>query len=347
MFQADIILYLQSWATDGLIIIMNAITTLGDDKYQAGILMLILFGVSFRKGMLLVQLFMWTGILTDGLKQLFNLPRPTYVHGSIKNLQHNEFDHTPFTSQGSETFFGGIDSEVLAGFRSANNKEWGFPSGHVSSVVALWGGLALLFQKKFLYWLAAGISVLVALSRMFLGRHFLGDVLGGILLSVIIISAVYLVTRCWGFMVQPLASVTLSRLFPKLVYYAFWFGIPFTLGVLFPEVLGKFSGFLLGLNSAYMILALGDLPADDGSWIKRTARVLISLLLYFSAYGLWNLFTELTGLDSVPLFDCFLESAVIMFVCVLGTAKLCLKLGLYTTGSLSSRDMEPESSQIV
>ena len=58
MFQTNIIIYFQSWAADGLVAIMDAITTLGDDKYQAGILMLILFGVSFRKGMLLVQLFM-------------------------------------------------------------------------------------------------------------------------------------------------------------------------------------------------------------------------------------------------------------------------------------------------
>ncbi|MBN1266355.1 MAG: phosphatase PAP2 family protein [Anaerolineales bacterium] len=343
MFQTSIILYLQSLATEGLTGSMNAITTLGDDKLQAGIILLVLFGFSFRKGMLLTQLFMWTGIVTDGFKALFNMPRPTFVHSDIKNLQHNEYDLTPFFSPGSKSFFSGIDPDILAAFRIRNDESWGFPSGHVSSSVALWGGLASLFNKKFLYWLAAILAILVALSRMFLGRHFLGDVLGGILLAVIILCSVFIVRRYWGFMVEPHSAGAQADLLPNLAFYTFWFGIPLALGVIYPDVFGKFSGFLIGLNSAYLLLSRGDLPEDEGSWIIRTARVLISILLYFLAYGLWSLFAEITSLDSVPFFDKFMESVVILFTCILGTVKLCIRLGLYKMSGLKSQSMEPEN----
>ena len=47
----------------------------------------------------------------------------------------------------------------------------------------MWGGLAVLFRKRGLAWLAPLFVALIAFTRMYLGVHFLADVLGGILLG--------------------------------------------------------------------------------------------------------------------------------------------------------------------
>jgi len=57
----------------------------------------------------------------------------------------------------------------------------GFPSGHVSATTTFVVGLALLAGSRRRRW-ALGVAwiIAMALSRMYLGRHFLGDVIGGV-----------------------------------------------------------------------------------------------------------------------------------------------------------------------
>lgn len=64
-----------------------------------------------------------------------------------------------------------------------------FPSGHVSTATGLWGWLALQGRVP---WLLAVIVVLFeSVSRLYLGVHFVGDILGGILLGALTISLVH------------------------------------------------------------------------------------------------------------------------------------------------------------
>ncbi len=67
---------------------------------------------------------------------------------------------------------------------------WGFPSGHTTVGVALYGFLAILLARSFSprwRWLpfaaAIGMSLLIAFSRLYLGAHWLSDVLGGLSLG--------------------------------------------------------------------------------------------------------------------------------------------------------------------
>jgi len=79
---------------------------------------------------------------------------------------------------------------------------WGFPSGHTTMSVVLYGFLAILLVRSCnprWSWLpfsaAIGISMCIAFSRLYLGAHWLSDVLGGLSLGwawVTLLGIVYL-----------------------------------------------------------------------------------------------------------------------------------------------------------
>jgi undecaprenyl-diphosphatase len=75
-----------------------------------------------------------------------------------------------------------------------------FPSGHVMAAVALWGlvppVVALMTRRRSLWWIATVVSgaiiLVVAVSRVYMGVHWMSDVVGGLLFG-----AVYLLVIEW------------------------------------------------------------------------------------------------------------------------------------------------------
>ena len=76
--------------------------------------------------------------------------------------------------------------EVIAYVRLHDSS---FPSGHAATAAALWGALALWVGFPLL--MAAGVTLGVLLSRLYLGVHYLGDVLVGALLALALLTAVH------------------------------------------------------------------------------------------------------------------------------------------------------------
>jgi membrane-associated phospholipid phosphatase len=72
-----------------------------------------------------------------------------------------------------------------------------FPSGHTAATLALWGALAVLASARARSALVRGVfltlavvlPLLVAVSRLYRGMHYLSDVLGGLLLGGIWLAA--------------------------------------------------------------------------------------------------------------------------------------------------------------
>jgi len=68
-----------------------------------------------------------------------------------------------------------------------------FPSGHASASVALYGALALLAARRLRSWwarcacigAAAALAALIGFSRLYLGVHYLSDVLAGFSLGLV------------------------------------------------------------------------------------------------------------------------------------------------------------------
>ncbi|HML05431.1 MAG TPA: phosphatase PAP2 family protein, partial [Methanobacterium sp.] len=87
------------------------------------------------------------------------------------------------------------DKQVLKAFRlqeSFTLSPFGFPSQHVSLTTALWGGTSIIFDSRIIRIFTPFILVIMAFSRVYLGRHFIEDVLGGAIVGLILL---FLFTR--------------------------------------------------------------------------------------------------------------------------------------------------------
>ena len=324
MFETTPIHALQSLASAPLTAFMWTITLLGYfPAYLLG-LAVIMFGIDLRKGVFLSQLLLWTLALTDVAKALVALPRPVDVDATLRRLDSGKPNHAPFSAAGGTGFFALPSPGAVEYYRTLGGYSYGFPSGHVSSATTFWGGSALLFQRRWLLPTALAIIVLMAFSRMYLGRHFLGDVLGGGALGVAVLAVGFsLFAARWAPM--PLLGPAELRL--GILTLAGLIGAPLLLFLL-PGA-ERDAGRLLGLNLGYVVLSFrGGLPRDGGPWSHRAMRIALAVALAVVGLRLTPGAFPVAGGDGGPLAE-LLVGAVPPFVMLTGTVLLGRRLGLY------------------
>ncbi len=93
------------------------------------------------------------------------------INGSIKLLLH-----------GPRPFW--VNNKVIAYIQETS---FGVPSGHSQHAVVMWGYLATLIKKVWLRWVLISVFILIGLSRIYLGAHFILDVITGWLIGGIIL----------------------------------------------------------------------------------------------------------------------------------------------------------------
>ena len=62
---------------------------------------------------------------------------------------------------------------------------FGWPSGHAQMAIVLWGWLALHVERTWMKISLWTVALLICISRIYLGVHDIGDVLGGVTLGVV------------------------------------------------------------------------------------------------------------------------------------------------------------------
>ena len=234
MFQTEINIFFQSFASDFLTTVFKFFSFIGSGGVIVPLLIVITFGVHFRYGTLLIHLSFWNGVITDFLKNVFALPRPFNVDSAVQLPGEGIPNPTPFKGMGGKSFFGCLPGQVVEYFREHGvwvdgAKSFGLPSGHTSSAVALWGAVFLFFKgpaspsPKPLRARHTWVSIItiifivfIPLSRLYLGYHFLADVAAGFLLGFTLLllfyKFVFLLEKKTNFFTTPCLGAAAKRL---------------------------------------------------------------------------------------------------------------------------------------
>ena len=162
---------------------------------------------------------------------------------------------------------------------------YSFPSGHTQSAVAVFGGLAMWHRdRRFRAGCAAAI-LLVMLSRMYLGVHTLLDVGVSLAVGLVLMVALYPLTKGVEARPQrllPLLGVTLVLCLAYLCYVLAW---PFpadldranwTLGI---ETGWKFLGAVLGMLLAAFLDQKYIHFSTDGPFLCQVLKTALGLTL--------------------------------------------------------------------
>ncbi len=168
LFSENINRYLQSLGNPSADNLFIAITTISSQPVYFLLASLIFWCFSKRTGIRALYVILFSAFAAILIKNLFSMPRPPeYLH----KIQENEF---------------------------------GFPSGHAQVSSSFWGYAGLSIKNKCIVFAGIIAIMSVSLSRIYLGVHYVGDVVGGIIfgLSVALIS----------FKIEPVMSSRLERL---------------------------------------------------------------------------------------------------------------------------------------
>jgi len=156
------------------------------------------------------------------------------------------------------------------------------PSGHAMSSSIFWGYLAQKSKRVVTWVISIVIIVLVGLSRIYLGVHWLGDILTGWLFGIIVLLFVWMVE-------EPLRHF-LSKVNPIYIYI----GIAILGGVMmgltqwlypyadlndFGSDGGKIMGLGLGLALEQAFVKFEITPVEGKRW-KLILRVMIGMLIF-------------------------------------------------------------------
>ena len=313
MFNTDIIHLLQQFDYPIIHWFMVLISALGTTAVVLPFIMIIAFGVDFKKGLILLNVVAWTSIITFVLKDQINYPRPVDVDSSLNTVYFEKSSEDLAEFQPQE-FLESFSTEILDKTRNDEWERHGFPSGHASVQVALWLSLYFLFRRrKVLY---AGIFMVVStfVSRLYLAHHFLGDVIGGVILGAIIASALLFLVQKTGYL------TAISHQFKSLsILWIPIFIVPF---VFYTPI--WVLGSLIGLNiSAALIILQRNFPVFHVITWKRISTALLTLAMVFGAYFLTDFIDQINraGIELIVII-------LLNFIVVWGSIQICNRLNL-------------------
>jgi len=234
----EIIRFIQQFSNPFLDVFSQLITMMGEDVFFIFITTVIYWCIDKDLGYKLGFVSLTSAGINLGIKELLKIPRPIGEPG-IRSLRVQ-------TAQG-----------------------YSFPSGHTQNTATLWTFFMFYFRKGWIY--AAGIlaTILVGLSRLYLGVHTPEDVLGGMLIGTVwvLISGFLYDNAAQGkrkalVILATAAAIAGLYIFREVNYY---------------KLVGALTGFLAG----YLI---------EPRFIGFNVRASLSMQVFKLAFGLSVLF---------------------------------------------------------
>lgn len=152
--ESAINILLQNYSCPFLDGVMLAITALGDEMFFILVALVLYWCVDKKYAFRFMNVYFISAATMAGMKQLVRRPRPFETEG-IKSI-----------------------GEKSSGYS--------FPSGHSHSAASLTTQCALRFKKAWIIIAGVILTALVMFSRVYLGQHYVSDVLAGCSLGIIL-----------------------------------------------------------------------------------------------------------------------------------------------------------------
>lgn len=280
MNEVEIIKRIQTVRSGFLDAVFTGITQLGDELFFILIAAVVFWCFDKRFGYKLINVYFIGSCAVEGMKALVKRPRP-YTHSGIKSV-----------------------TDPTGG--------WSFPSGHSHSIANLSTQLSGKVQKTYGYIVASVVMVLVAFSRMYLGQHFLTDVIVGLALGVALATVLSMLFELLKdkeeYLVLGVAPVCLIVLLILVITGAH-----------------KSAGNVLKVLGAYIAVSVGYYFEKKyvrcnmkNKWYFQILKVVIGLALTLAVKEGFKLFLP----KSIPLLYNFLRYLMVGLVAVLGAPAL-------------------------
>ena len=253
--QVEIIRLIQELRSPFLDVVFQAITMTAEELFFIVLAAWFLWCGNKRLGYRVGFAFLASAVVNPLLKNSFRIERPIGVEG--------------------------IDSQRL---HTATG--YAFPSGHTQGATAFWTGMMTCVRRRWMYLVGTALIVLVAFSRMYLGVHWPGDVIGGVAAGVL---TVLLVNRVFDF-----AAHRRNKLLLLLIVLPLGVGLLLFQDENYIKPFGSLLGFWLGyvLEDRYIRFEV------QAAWWLQAVKLVVGLaLLVGIRAGLKGLFAVLFPAD--------------------------------------------------
>jgi membrane-associated phospholipid phosphatase len=190
-----LIIALQGAVGNWFIAPMRLFSYLGNEEFFFLVLPLIYWSVDSALGLRVGFILLTSSLFNNIVKLIFAGPRPYWVSSHVRALWTTEVS-------------------------------FGVPSNHAQTAVSVWGMFAVYGKRTWLWVVSIAVIFLIGFSRIYLGAHFLHDVIFGWLIGALILWAF---TRFWEPVGAWVGKKTLSQkillaFVVSLIFIALGFG---------------------------------------------------------------------------------------------------------------------------
>lgn len=260
-FEVDLIRLMQSGSNAFSDYLFLIITYFGDEMFFMIVAIGLFWFFDKRYAFRLANIYLLSAVVVEGLKNIFCRPRP-----------YNAYSH-----------------DVRSIFSKTGG--YSFPSGHSHSIANLSTQLSLKFGKKadgtyrqWVYIVAISLTVLVMISRMYLGQHYLSDVLTGAFCGI---AHVFLLTMLFDYLGDKDYMFAYVGIGISVVMIIVIACVP-SLGYGLASGIGAFGAFSLG----YLLERkfVGFDPKSNRVWWKIACRIILGVAVLMAIKESFKLF---------------------------------------------------------
>jgi membrane-associated phospholipid phosphatase len=251
LFGTEIIVVLQSAFSPTLDLLFILFTLLGEDYVYLSLIAIMFWCFNKRGGVRMAYLLLVSAYLNYGLKMAFNMDKPPSEYRIIQK----------------------------------DDLSYGFPSGHTQNAVTFWGWIGFKSRRAWRRIFYFTLIFLIGLSRIYLGVHYLGDVLGGLLFGAAFLIGTYKTVPYLEKQLNRIPRMLRDYLLPFISLLLFGISL-----AVFPDttrgdsalICGSLFGFSLGvpLESRHVNISMD---------ISRRAKVIRSMVGLATVFGLYTI----------------------------------------------------------